>query len=490
MKVSSFFDRPAKAVFWFIAVVSILWSVQCTVFQSVLGKDILETVMWGAQWQLGHLKHPPLSGWLGYWIAALTGYSQFAMYLAAQGFLAFGAFYVYKLGREFLNETEAATGTLLLYLLFYYNPSSMKFCSHFLEAAFMPAMVYYIVRGAKANRISDWLLAGGFTALAILGKYSGAIVLPACLAYILWDLERRKCFLKPGIWLGMAFGLLLLLPHLVWLVRHDFCCVLHVQRRISDDQMPWYYFLEIAAVGVAPVAMGLLALVLSWLPCRKESGRKDVRKPENRELFMLSLLLTLTPAVLFTLVALSGGDVVMMWFSFLASWCGLLAVVWFPREITRNHFRNLWLLTVLYTLIALIATTVDIAVKTRLRCHADTAGIVKAVEEYCRKNVPGGKIPMVIGERWLAGVVQFYSPSHPLSFDEDDPISLTPFRERIRREGALLIGDAEDLKKWLPEMAGSVKFEYLPAHCKAMFGKPKDYDYVMAYYPGEAGHGK
>lgn len=92
---------------------------------------------------------------------------------------------------------------------------------------------------------------------------------------------------------------------------------------------------------------------------------------------------------------------------------------------------------------------------------------------------------MVIGERWLAGVVQFYSPEHPLSFDGDDPISLAPFREKIRREGALLIGDADDLNKWLPEMAGAVKFAYLPVQCKAIGGKTKSYDFVMAFYPPE-----
>ena len=115
----------------------------------------------------------------------------------------------------------------------------MKFCSHFLEAAFMPAMVYYIVLGAKENRLRDWLAAGIFSALAVLGKYSAVVVLPGCLIYILMDRERRKCFLKPGIWLGMGVGLILLLPHLVWLVQHDFCCLRHVGRRISDDKMPW-----------------------------------------------------------------------------------------------------------------------------------------------------------------------------------------------------------------------------------------------------------
>ena len=255
--------------------------------------------------------------------------------------------------------------------------------------------------------------------------------------------------------------------------------------------MPWYYFLEIAAVGIMPAVLFMVSLLLSRLPCRKESVRKDpARKAGEREIFVLSLLLCLTPVTLLTLVALFGGDVVMMWFSFFASWFGILAVVWFPWEITRKMFRNLWLLTALYTLIALIATTVDIAVKSRLRCHADTDGIVKAVEDFCRRNVPGGKVPVVIGERWLAGVVQFYSPSHPQSFDEDDPVSLAPFRGKIAREGALLVGDREDLKRWLPEMTAALRFEPLPARCKAMFGKTKDYEYVMAYYPGEAGNGK
>ena len=76
----------------------------------------------------------------------------------------------------------------------------------------MPAMVFYIVRGARENRLTDWLLAGVFSALALLGKYSAGIVLPGCLAYILSDRERRKCFLKPGLWLGVLTGVLLLLP--------------------------------------------------------------------------------------------------------------------------------------------------------------------------------------------------------------------------------------------------------------------------------------
>ena len=476
----SFFDRPAKALFWFIAAVSVIWSVQCKVFQSVMGKDIVETVMWGSLGQLGHLKHPPLSGWIGYGIAVLSGYSDFAMYFAAQLFLAFGAFYVYKLARLFLDETESAASVLLLYVLFYYNPSSMKFCSHFLEAAFMPAMVYYIVLGAKENRLRDWLAAGIFSALAVLGKYSAVVVLPGCLIYILMDRERRKCFLKPGIWLGMGVGLILLLPHLVWLVQHDFCCLRHVGRRISDDKMPWHYFLQVAVVGIVPLAAEALALLLAWLPCRREAVRKNIVRSGGG----LALLLTLIPVAALTLVALCGGDVVLMWYSFLASWTGLAAVSFFPWKITRNHFRNLWLLTALYTIFALIGTTLDLTLKSRVRIHADPAQIVQQAEAFWRKRNPGRKIPVVIGDRWLGGVIQFYSSEHPQACDSDDSCSLETVQAKVRREGALLIGDPEAIRIHLPDLASRVKFEYFPVAYRAVWGKPEVDDFVVGIYPG------
>ncbi|MBO4648734.1 MAG: glycosyltransferase family 39 protein [Lentisphaeria bacterium] len=480
---SELFDHPAKALFWFIGIVAVLWSVQCTLFQSVLGKDIVETVMWGAQGQLGHLKHPPLSGWIGYAVAVISGYSDFAMYLTAQLFLALGTYYVYKLAREFWDETESAAAALLLYVLFYYNPSSMKFCSHFLEAAFMPPMVYYIVRGAKEDRLVDWLLAGFFTALAVMGKYSAVIVLPGCLVYILLRAERRKCFLRPGVWCGMLLAFVLLIPHLIWLVQHDFCCIRHIERRVSDDVMPWYYFLEVAGVGLAPVACQWIVLYLVRLPNRREDleRRKISGEPLN-----LALLLTLIPVAVLTLVALSGEDVVLMWYSFLAAWTGIAALALFPWRLTRSSFRNLWLLTVVYTVIALTVSTLDIVWKSRLRCHADPAEIVKMAERFYQTRRPGGKIPAVIGERWICGVIQFYSPEHPQAFCDSDQISLAPFLPEIRKNGALLLGNPDRLRKLLPELTDGLKFEPVQVGYKARFGKRKEKEFFIAFYPGES----
>ncbi|MBQ9338540.1 MAG: glycosyltransferase family 39 protein [Lentisphaeria bacterium] len=479
----TFFDRPARAAFILIAALAVVWSLQCFLTQRVLGKDVVETVMWGSLGALGHLKHPPLSGWIGWAVARLTGYSDFAMYLAAQVFLLFGSWYVYRLARLFLNETESAVSVLLLYVLFYYNPSSMKFCSHFVEAAFMPAMVYHIVRGSRENRLTDWLLAGVFSALAVLGKYSAVIVLPGCLAYILYDRERRKCFLKPGLWLGILTGILLLVPHLVWLAQHDFCCLLHVKRRISDDVMPWYYFLIVIAVGIMPVALDLAVLFLMRLP----GWKTRMRKPVSREVLVLSLLLTLIPTGVLAVAAILGGDVVLMWFSFLAAWTGIAAAALFPWEIDRKVFRNLWLLVVIYTFAALLVSTIDVMMKPRLRIHSDPKEIVRDVEKYYRTYRPEGKLPPLIGERWICGVVQFYSPDHPQAFSVSDPVTLAPYLPEIRRNGALLLGDEDKIRQWLPDLAGKVKFHWFQVTYRAASGKTKSEEYVIAYYPGESG---
>ena len=156
----------------------------------------------------------------------------------------------------------------------------------------------------------------------------------------------------------------------------------------------------------------------------------------------------------------------------------------FPFGISRNHFRNLWLLAAAYTGIVLVITTIDIVRKSRLRCHADPVKIVRAAEAFWRKSRPGG-IPVVVGERWICGVIQFYSPEHPQACSESDPYTLKPVLAKIRREGALLLGYPDAIRKWLPELAGKVKFEYFPVEYRARWGKLKEDEYYIAVYPGE-----
>ena len=68
-----------------------------------------------------------------------------------------------------------------------------------------------------------------------------------------------------------------------------------------------------------------------------------------------------------------------------------------------------------------------------------------------------------------------------------DPVSLAPHLPDLRRNGVLLLGDEDKIRAWLPEIAGRVKFDYFEVSYRAWSGKSRTEEYVIAYYPGEAG---
>ena len=115
---SSLWDRPVNLMLFFMAFAMVFWTVQCSLLQNILGLDILETITWGAQMTLGHSKHPPLSGWVGYFFSVLSGHSDWSLYFAAQLSLMTGAWFVYKLARMFWDEYASAVAALLLFFLF------------------------------------------------------------------------------------------------------------------------------------------------------------------------------------------------------------------------------------------------------------------------------------------------------------------------------------------------------------------------------------
>ena len=140
--LSDLWKRPALALLLFMTVAALAWTLQCSLLQNILGLDILETIAWGAEGTLGHSKHPPLSGWLGWSFSPISGHADWSMYHAAQFCLMFGAWQVFRLAKLFLDEYSAATAALLLFFLFYYNPSETKFSTYFVEIALAPAAAY------------------------------------------------------------------------------------------------------------------------------------------------------------------------------------------------------------------------------------------------------------------------------------------------------------------------------------------------------------
>ena len=58
--------------------------------------------------------------------------------------------------------------------------------------------------------------------MSLWAKYFVVVLVAPMLAFALIDREARKVLATPGPWIAAAVALIVMAPHLVWLVQNDF----------------------------------------------------------------------------------------------------------------------------------------------------------------------------------------------------------------------------------------------------------------------------
>ena len=475
-----FFDDPGKAVAFFALLIAGFYTLQCTLLQNVLGLDVLETITWGAQGVWGHAKHPPLSGWLGYSVSKLAGHHDCGMYLAAQLCLAGGVWFVYRTARLFLDPYRAGTAALLLYFLFYYNPSETKFCTYPLEMLLVPGMVYCFFHAVQSQRWSSWCGFGIFAGLGILNKYSCGLFLIALTVIFFSSREYRKSLKTIGPYLAGFIGLAIIAPHLEWLYFHDFICFKHVNSRLTDAHK-WYQPLVTAATALYPYAMIALVLTVAGLP----DFKKRPRTAGNRQIFRNMMILSVIPAAVLTVLSICGQGVIMMWFCSMAAFVGIAAVAIFPREIDTAFFKRIVLMLLIFCIVMFTATTISLLTSSGPRLHSKPENFTVPATEFYRKHGNGGEIPVIVGSRYYACLLENYLPHRPPACEVGDPEALRLHRRTIETRGALLIGKPDEFKPFFEAMnidPATVKFEKVEYRYSSLWGKKRKRAYYLAIW--------
>ena len=483
----SFFDRPYAILFGIVAVMTIFYTLQCTFFQNILGLDVLETIIWGEAGGLGNAKHPPLSGWLGFHISALAGHADWIMYLAAQLCIATGVIFTVKCAECYFKKGyEAVTAGLLLYFLFYYNPSETKFCTYPLEIAILPATFYFFLKIRQNNFWRYWIGFAVCTALGLLNKYSFGLYLVAMAVIFFRDKDFRATLKSAKPYVAIALCIALLLPHLHWLIQNDFICFKHVSNRLEDDHPAWLFLLAIAT-ALYPFAM-LGAVMLAATFPRRERG--DLRKNAGFE----SLIISAIPALTLVVLSIADMGIIMMWFCPMASFAGIMAVAYFPFKIDKLIFKRIILLLTVFSLAMYIFTTIDVACSSRPRLHSEPDSLATPALAYWRE-FRNDDIPVVVGPRFEAAVLENYLPGRPQACELGDPVVLDICKEKIKKRGALLVVKSRYLKR--PEYVALLneffaemnmpkpELKEVKYNFSARFGKQKEENFFLGYLPPE-----
>ena len=212
--------------------------------------------MWSRHPATGYFDHPPMVAWL---IRAGTTVLPGELGVRIL-FLACGALAVVFAGliaRDLTDDPRApavaaalaATSPILMLTGGLALPDAP------VEAAF--AAGTWLVARARGR---GWIVAGVAVGLALLSKYTAAILAPALLLLVLLDGELRRELRGPWPWLGGAVAVLLFLPNLLWNAAHGWVAILFQLRHGLGSEATLRSVLEFAGGlvgGAGPVAFPL-----------------------------------------------------------------------------------------------------------------------------------------------------------------------------------------------------------------------------------------
>lgn len=227
--------QRAAVLFWlFILVHTLLWTIGPAVARFSVPHDTLEGISWGLQWQWGYHKHPFLAAWLCAGVTQLFGSVGWPVYLLGQVAVSITFLAVWQLAKHILPVKQALIATLVLEGIFFYNLNSFNVTPDTLQSPLWALTALFFYQAISSQKISQWLYTAFFAALCVCTKYQAIILFLPLAVFCIINPIARQSFKKTGIYLAFVFFLLLLLPHLIWLVQHDFISVMYAKNTSSE----------------------------------------------------------------------------------------------------------------------------------------------------------------------------------------------------------------------------------------------------------------
>lgn len=383
--------------------------------------DVIEGLAWGHAWQLGYDKHPPLSAWLLELASWIAPGSDWPIYLLSALCVSVASWAVWRLARDFLSPARAGLAVLLMQGVYYHNFTIPEFNPNVLQLPLWALSALCFWRALSRGSLVAWVLFGAFGALGLLTKYFTVFLILPLGIYLLLEPQARQAWQTRGPYIAMGVALLVLLPHLVWLVLHDFQTITYAMGRSSAfSESAWVTHLRyplqfLLAQILAGVAVGVLLFSLG-----RPTWYRNVEGPQARFLIALAVV----PLLLVVIVSASLGlRLRSMWGAPLLIFLPLLVLA-FLRVETPNvrRFAIAWfsvflLAPGLYAGLVLFQPYVAGEGK---RVHFPGRVLAEYIEADWRLRY-ARPLRVAIGSEWIAGNIGANASSRPQVYIDGDP---------------------------------------------------------------------
>jgi Dolichyl-phosphate-mannose-protein mannosyltransferase len=403
--------------------------------------DLSEQYVLSRELAWGYPKHPPLDMWIVRAWFTVFPTADWAFYLLAMANAGLALWIIWRLSGRFLDAEKRVVGLALLTLVPFFNFHALKFNVNTLLIPLWAATTLWFLRSFETRRLLDAALAGLFAALAMNTKYWSIFLLLGLGIAALADVRRAAYFRSGTPWVTIAVGAAVMAPHAIWLVANDFVVVSYA---VATHAAPSFLSTVRAALGYlgGSVAYVAPALVIFAVIARPSAAVvKDMAWPQTPERRLAAMAFwagLLSPALIAPVMRLHVGSVWSM------SAFALLPMMLLSSPLVainrRDAMRVLALAVVFPFVMAAVAPAIAFGVHRTLKstgvAHSSVVG--DAVERLWRET-SDRPLKNFSGYDEFTDGVSFYMHSHPLAVRLLDGFVSQEARERVDRDGVVLL---------------------------------------------------
>jgi 4-amino-4-deoxy-L-arabinose transferase-like glycosyltransferase len=354
------------------------------------------------------------------------------------------------MAREVVSARAALVSVAVLEGIHFYSFSSIKFAHDQGQLMFWALTVWLLYRGLTRERPLDWALAGAALALAFWSKYAAAMLAATLFLFLVIDPQARRCWRGVGPWIALASFALVLAPHAIWLVDHDFLPFSYVDHRSAHAARAIDYLVYPALFAGSQLMYLLPAIAMIALLVGRPGGGAAAPPMPPVDGFARRYLTVATfgPFLLTVGAAtLTGRSLVAMWGYPFWLFFGLTAIAWLRPALDLAGLRRF----AAGLAVAFVATTTIYAGSELFealwnhRMKATNFPGRPLAAEVTRqwRGVSDRPLAFVVGEMFVASNVSVYASDHPRVFlDADRRKSPWIDPDTLRRDGAVIVWSA------------------------------------------------
>ncbi len=441
----------------------ILWTLGPALCRDSITHDTLEGIAWGSQWQWGYNKHPFLAAWLSYSVATLTAHPGWTVYLLAQLAVALTFWSVWRLASQLLLPNQALVATLSLEGVLFYNLMSHNFTPDTLQSPLWALLTLCFYRALTTQSMSSWLGVGMLAALSIVTKYQAALLFLPMLGLLLMNAQARQSFKKPGLYVAMSLGLVLISPHLIWLYQHDFITInyaLETPAQYTKAPHAWsHLFYPLNFIGDAILNTGLVFLLL-WPIYQSQQKSSSLTSFQWQFLLFLGLGPWLVSLLL---CLLSGNHFPSRWTTPYFFLVGILGVSFFNPALNAQRVKK-FLKSV--ALVMMLLWFIQFGRLHYLNTHENrsdaalpNALLAQQITTLWHEHFHT-RLCYIAGSRYLVSALTTYSTDKPtpyFSFNAKE--SPWIHEQEVHKQGAVVVIDRDNQYAWDKESSDSYAVE-------------------------------